>query len=76
MSYQNHPIEIHLKGRFNEVVDSYDNEYQAVQAIPTLLAEFRQYPEDYTGHHLLIVRHEVDGMQEWHEPIEKFEIFS
>jgi hypothetical protein len=78
MSYPHHPIEIHLhdKDGFVGFVESYKEEEDAVKAMPTMIAECLAEGDEYIGQHLLIVRHEVDGYTEWHEPIQKFEIFS
>jgi hypothetical protein len=76
MSYPNHPIEIYIHGPegFREFVESYATENDAVKAIPALIADCQSHIEEYAGHYFQIVRHEVDGLQEWHEPIEKFNI--
>jgi hypothetical protein len=75
MSY---PIEIHLHDHDGYVdrIDTFRTEIEAVRAMPVHIAEAKKNPEDYATCHFLIVRHEIDGMQEWHEPIEKFPIFA
>jgi hypothetical protein len=75
MSY---PIEIHLHDQdgYVDTIDTFRTEIEAVRAMPVHIAEAQKNPADYATCHFLIVRHEVDGMQEWHEPIEKFPIFA
>jgi hypothetical protein len=75
MSY---PIEIHLYDQdgYCDTIDTFRFEHEADRDIPAHIAEAKKTPEDYAGCYFLIVRHEVDGMQEWHEPIAEFPIFA
>jgi len=78
MSYPDYPYEIHLhdKNGFVNFIESFENQHEARNAVPAMLADCRAAGDEYAGQHLLIVRHEVVGYTDWHEPIEKFEIFS
>jgi hypothetical protein len=78
MSYPHRPYEIHLYDAegYIECVDSFRTPNEAVKTIHSLIAEAQKDLEGYAGCHYLLVCHEVDGMTEWHEPIEKFVIIA
>jgi len=82
MSYPYTPyeVEIHDQDGLVDCIATYRTQWQALESIPShtkkLQAEALENPEDYAGCFLRLVKHEVDGMQEWREPMEDFQIFS
>jgi len=80
MSYPNYPyeVEIHDKEGYFDRIASYRTELQAINSMPAHIAKAQadaaDHPEDYAGCFFKLVKHEVDGCQEWHEPIQDFPI--
>jgi len=80
MSYPSTPyeIELHDKDGYVDFMESFPTEWLALDAIPPMLAKARaeavEHPDWYEGCYFKLVKHEVDGMSEWREPIESFQI--
>ena len=82
MSYPHNPyeVEVHDPEGYVDRIASYRTELQAIQSMPAHLAKAQAeaiaHPDWYEGCFFKLVKHEVDGCQEWHEPIQDFPIFS
>ena len=82
MSYPTRPyeVEIHDQDGYADLIASYRTEAQAIESMPSHItkaqAEAVDHPEDYAGCFFKLVKHEVDGMSEWRESVQDFQIFS